>query len=161
MNEKMLDVLMYLFESYMDENPDIEPDHKFLESELHQAGFLKRDINKAFTWLEGLSVTDEPSLPSANECQPTSTRCYSPKEVLKIDEKGRGILLSLEQRGILDGKTRELVIDRVTALDINQVDEDQLKWVVLMVLFNQSSMDQVRHEDLEAMVFADGVNCLH
>lgn len=160
MNEKMLDVLMYLFESYMDENPDIEPDHKFLESELHQAGFLKRDINKAFNWLEGLSDMAA-SKDEADICQPSSTRCFSSQELLKIDERGQGMLLSLEQRGVLDGRTRELVIDRITALDVNQVDEDQLRWVVLMVLFNQSNMEQVRYEDLENMVFSDDSNYLH
>jgi Smg protein len=39
--------------------------------------------------------------------------------------------------GVLDSATREMVIDRVMALDSDEVDLEQVKWVVLMVLFNQ------------------------
>jgi Smg protein len=39
--------------------------------------------------------------------------------------------------GVLDHTIRETVIDRVMALDSEEVDLEQLKWVILMVLFNQ------------------------
>ena len=55
MKENVFDVLMYLFENYMDEDPEISQDQETLSSELSQAGFPKGEINKAFTWLEGLS----------------------------------------------------------------------------------------------------------
>ncbi len=37
----------------------------------------------------------------------------------------------------LDADQRELVLDRAMALDQDELDLDDLKWVVLMVLFNQ------------------------
>ena len=37
--------------------------------------------------------------------------------------------------------TRELVVDRVMALESEAIDLEQLKWVVLMVLFNQPGQE--------------------
>ncbi len=43
----------------------------------------------------------------------------------------------LENIGVLDGSDREMVIDRLMALETEEIELQQLKWVVLMVLFNQ------------------------
>ena len=47
----------------------------------------------------------------------------------------------LEQSGVLDAERRELVLDRVMALDANEVDLDDLKWVILMVLFDTPGLE--------------------
>ena len=44
---------------------------------------------------------------------------------------------------MLDATTRELVIDRIEALEGEDIDLEQLKWVVLMVLFNQPGKEAV------------------
>ena len=59
MKENMLDVLMYLFENYMDEGPEFSPDQETLATELYQAGFPRGEINKAFSWLEDLTSLRE------------------------------------------------------------------------------------------------------
>jgi Smg protein len=64
-------------------------------------------------------------------------RIYTGDEMGRLDTRCRGFLIFLEQVGVLDGLSRELVIDRVMALEDEEMDLDQLKWVVLMVLFNQ------------------------
>jgi len=50
--------------------------------------------------------------------------------------RGRGFLLALEQRGVLDADARERVIERALALEQSPVDLHDLKWVVLLVLYN-------------------------
>jgi len=62
----------------------------------------------------------------------------------------RGLLLSLEQVGILSAQQREIVIDRLLALDAEDLDIEQVKWVVLMVLSSQPGQEQAcaRMEDL-------------
>ena len=62
---------------------------------------------------------------------------YVEQELAKLDRESVGFLMFLEQQGILDAGQRELVLDRVMALDQDELDVDDLKWVVLMVLFNQ------------------------
>jgi len=42
----------------------------------------------------------------------------------------------LERLGIFHGEIREHVIDRIMALDTQSVDLSQIRWVVLMILFN-------------------------
>ena len=42
----------------------------------------------------------------------------------------------LERLGIYHGEIREHVIDRIMALDTQSVDLSQIRWVVLMILFN-------------------------
>ena len=55
MKENVLDVLMYLFENYMYDEPEDDPDRESLQSSLLQAGFSEIEINKAFEWLDGLA----------------------------------------------------------------------------------------------------------
>ena len=62
----------------------------------------------------------------------------------------RGYILYLENIGIVNAAQRELVIDRLLALDARQIDIEQVKWVVLMVLFSQPGQENalLRMEDL-------------
>lgn len=139
MKENVLDVLMYLFENYMDDETEMHPDRESLQVELQEAGFRKKEINKAFAWLEGLASdtgTNDVASPAAR-----STRVFSALESVRLDVEARGFLLYLEQVGLLTGQQRELVLDRLMALESDEIDIDQVKWVVLMVMFNQPGQD--------------------
>ncbi len=67
---------------------------------------------------------------------PLSMRIYTPEECERLDASCRGFLLFLEQIQVLNLETREMVIERVLALDTAEFDLEDLKWVILMVLFN-------------------------
>ncbi len=136
MKESVLDVLMYLFEHYLDEETEVESDQESLRAELINAGFPEAEVGKAFFWLEGLTNEHEES-GAISVARVGSVRIYTDDEMHRLDTACRGFLLFLEQVGVLDGLARELVIDRVMALDDEEMDLNQLKWVVLMVLFNQ------------------------
>lgn len=156
MKENVLDVLMYLFENYIDEDTEIEPDREMLASHLLDAGFGDVEIDKAFDWLEGLAA-QQAQLQHDN---PNALRLYSDQELERLDTDGRGFLLFLEQNGVLTPATREIVIDRVMALDADEVDLEQLKWVVLMVLFNQPG-NEAAYAWLEDVVLQDTPPYLH
>ena len=66
----------------------------------------------------------------------------------------------LEQVGVLDQMTREVVIERVLALETDEIDLDQLKWVVLMVLFYQPGRE-VAYAWMEDLVFEDMEAVIH
>ena len=136
MKESVLDVLMYLFEHYLDEETEVESDQESLREELIDAGFPDAEIAKAFTWLEGLT-NEHAEGGAVDVARVGSVRIYTGEEMDRLDTECRGFLLFLEQVRVLDGFSRELVIDRVMALEDDEMDLDQLKWVVLMVLFNQ------------------------
>jgi Smg protein len=136
MKETMLDVLMYLFDQYLDEDADVESDEETLKWQLAQAGFPESEIAKALSWIEGLVPNQGAAPIQVSHTQPPM-RVYAPQEMERMDALCRGYLLFLEQIGVLDPSTRELIIDQVMALETDTVDLAQLKWVVLMVLFNQ------------------------
>lgn len=139
--ESVLDVLMYLFENYMDEESHLQADPDELKEQLHAAGFDNRQIGKAFNWLEGLTQ----DCGAAGQLQFSTVnpvRVYSSEECEKIDLAARGYLTFLGQIGVLDATNRELVIDRIMALENSDVDLEQIKWVILMVLFNQPEFEE-------------------
>jgi Smg protein len=141
MKEDVLDVLMYLFENYMDDDTATEADPETLKTQLREAGFLSTEINKAFAWLEDLAIMqDGDSLRPALTAR--SIRVFSPTEEKKLDVECRGFLMFLEQMGVLNDASRELVIDRIMALESPDIDLEQVKWVVLMVLFNQPGLEE-------------------
>jgi len=48
-----------------------------------------------------------------------------------------GLLLTLEHARVITPQQREIVIERMLALEADEPDTEQLKWVVLMVLSSQ------------------------
>ncbi|MDH5600053.1 MAG: DUF494 family protein [Gammaproteobacteria bacterium] len=158
MKENILEVLMYLFENYMNDEIEFDTDEESLRTELEQAGFHKAEISKAFYWLEGLAGLQDGTEQLTLNAE--SIRVYTAEEVEKLDLDSRGFLMFLEQTGVLDHNTREMVIDRIMALESEEIDLEQLKWVVLMVLFNQPGREAA-YAWMEDLVFEEMPGILH
>ncbi len=156
MKEDVLDVLMYLFEHYMDDDAENEPDRQDLQARLDEAGFHSAEIDQALGWLDRL-VSEEPF--AGRLGSEAAQRVYTFDEQHRLNLEARGFLVFLEQNGLLTTGTRELVIDRVMELDADEIDLYQLKWVVLMVLFNQPD-DNIAYSRLEEVVMAESVPAL-
>jgi Smg protein len=157
MKESVLDVLIYLFDHYVEEELEISPDQQDLKTQLVQAGFADIQVDKAIDWLEGLAMQKDKL--DASILRSMSLRVFNDVENEKLDVECKGFLLFLEQSGVLDSEDRELVIDRVMALETDVIELQQLKWVVLMVLFNRPGkeaafawMEDVVMDDLNAVV---------
>jgi Smg protein len=149
MKQTVIDILIYLFEHYIDDDIELDADRDRLNTELREAGFEGGQVAKAFDWLQELAANRDYSEDLPPPAQ-TSTRVYTFEEERKLDTECRGFLYFLEQAGVLDSSSRELVIDRVLALESDDIDIGQLKWIILMVLFNQPGQEQafVWMEDL-------------
>ncbi|HVE44601.1 MAG TPA: DUF494 domain-containing protein [Gammaproteobacteria bacterium] len=132
----MFEILMYLFENYMDGSVILNADAHTVVSELEGVGFPANEVNRALDWLDGLQRT-QVILQAHSRLTWRALRCYSQEEREKLSIPERGLLLYLEQLGILDPKTREVVIDRLLAFDPSELDVGKVKWVVLLALFNQ------------------------
>ncbi|PIE82938.1 MAG: hypothetical protein CSA09_04420 [Candidatus Contendobacter odensis] len=158
MKENVLDVLMYLFQNYVDDDTDTDtdPDRESIQTELLAAGFPSQEIQQAFEWLDGLMDRQAAPLP----INPGSYRIYVEQELVRLNVECRGLLLFLERGGVLNSETRELVIDRVLALDADEIDLHQLKWIILMVLFNQPGHEEA-YAWMEDMVFDEAPGYLH
>lgn len=163
MKESILDVLLYLFEHYFAEDTaPVLGDRDTLQNgalfnELTEAGFSDAEIHKAFDWLDALAN----QRPSAGVARPHGpTRIYAGTELDKLDTECRGFLLFLEQHRVLDADQRELVLDRAMALDQDDLDLEDLKWVVLLVLFNQPG-SEAAYAWMETQMFLDEPEPVH
>ncbi len=157
MKESILDVLLYLFEHYFTDDADLVRDRDSLQNGLIQAGFSPAEINKAFDWLDELA-NQRPTLAEPRANGPV--RVFVEAEMDRLDRECRGFLMFLEQHGVLDADQRELVMDRAVALDQEEVDLDDLKWVVLMVLFNQPGAEAA-FAWMENQIFGDDPEPVH
>jgi Smg protein len=140
MKQSVFDVLMYLFENYIDDDSAKQTDPEELKALLKDAGFGKSHISAAFHWLEGLVQLQEDTPVLANSLH--AQRIYASNESEKLNIECQGFLHFLEQMGVIDATSREHIIDRAMALETDEIDLTQLKWVVLMVLFNQTGSDE-------------------
>ncbi|MCB1608324.1 MAG: DUF494 domain-containing protein [Xanthomonadales bacterium] len=156
--ESVLDVLLYLFENYFYEDPDAEVDRDSLQRSLSDAGFSSREINKAFRWLDELAALRPQSELAAADDMPI--RVLAPQELERLECDALGFLMFLQQQRIVTPTQRELVLDRVMALDTDLVDLDDLKWVVLMVLFNQPGQEEAVAW-MENLIFQDPAEMRH
>jgi Smg protein len=133
MKENILEILSFIFEQFSHpHSKDTEKTFNLIDG-LKQKGFSKDGIAKAFEWLINLNrqILFSNKYPSND-----SIRIFAAEEN-KINAECRGMLLTLEQLGVLTPKTREIVINQLLEFDDNDLDLIELKWVVLMVLLNQ------------------------
>ncbi|WP_409308641.1 DUF494 family protein Smg [Pectobacterium sp. B1J-3] len=149
----MFDVLMYLFETYIHNETEMRVDQDTLTDDLTRAGFERNDIYSALNWLEKLAdIQEGQSAPLNLAHDPLAMRIYTQDEAQRLDASCRGFLLFLEQIQVLSLETREMIIERVMALDTPEFDLEDLKWVILMVLFNVPGCENA-YQQMEELLF--------
>jgi Smg protein len=150
MTNSVLDILIYVFDRYMLEDTSEVPERDDLARDLELMGFGSASVERALDWLADLA---DVRLQTADAPRgSTSLRLYSDGELTRLSTESRGFLMHLERHGILTPLQREVVLDRLLALDSEELDTEQIKWVVLMVLSSQPGQEQAfaRMEDLVA-----------
>ena len=70
-------------------------------------------------------------------------RIYSPTEVKRLDTACQSFLWQLEQDSVLPPPLREVVIEQVMRMDDVTMDQEKLRLLVTLVLFNQSGVETV------------------
>ncbi len=150
MNPTVLDVLLYLFEQHL-EDAEESPPRPILEELLRDSGFPPLIITQALDWLEALAHEQQRSSPLA--ITGSSHRVFAEFELARLNAEARGFLLHLEQIGVLDPAQREVVIERLMALDEGSGIEE-VKWVVLLTLFRQPGQEAA-FARMEDMLYAD------
>lgn len=158
----MFDILMYLFENVVHNESEFRVDHDELTDELIRAGFHHDEIFKALAWVEKLAALQETdSTPYlARVTVLNSTRVYTADEQIRLDVQCRGFLIFLEQVKVLDVSTREMVIDRTMEIESAEFCLEDLKWVILMVLFNVPGKEWA-YEQMEDLLFEVQEGPLH
>lgn len=130
----MFDILVYLFENYV--HADACPEPAQLARKLTAAGFEEDEIADALEWLSGLRQLSDADRPP-HCARPGSLRVYGEDELRRLGVECRGFLLFLENAGILDAACREMIVERALALGETEIELENLKVIVLMVLWQQ------------------------
>ncbi|MEO1766528.1 DUF494 family protein [Thiobacter aerophilum] len=117
-----------------------------LARELSEAGCEEAEISQAFGWFKGLKRLSQAEGEAEALRKSDALRLYGAPEQVRLDAQSRGLLAFLEGSGVLTPLERECVIDRALALDETEVTVDQVKWIVLMVLWSRGR-DYVFMED--------------
>ncbi len=160
--QSVVDVLMFLFERYLDddtqdENSRVTDERDSIQLRLEEMGFHNHDINQAFDWLEDLAELREKD--QSITVKETSTRIYSEEEKELISLESIGFLNFLEQTNILTPITRELILDRVIALG-HPLDAEQLKWIIMIVLHSHPGEENALAL-MEDFIFDETIDFLH
>lgn len=147
MENTVFDILIYVFDHYMFEELPANAERESIARDLESAGFGGANVERALDWLADLAEQRErPAVADAAR----GFRIYSSEETARLNAECRGLLISLEHNGILSAHQREIVIDRLMALDVEDLDVEKVKWVALMVLSSQPGQEAAyaRMEDL-------------
>lgn len=155
--QSAVDVLMFLFERVLgDENESLN-EREEIASRLEEMGFQNKEINQAFNWLEDLACIQDGA--HYVPVKQSSMRVFSDEEKALLNDASLSFLVFLEQARILTPVTRELVLDRIIALD-NELDTEQLKWVVLIVLHSHPGEENA-YAWMESIMFDENVDYIH
>jgi Smg protein len=146
----VFDILIYVFDRYMLEELPASAERESLARDLESAGFGEANVERALDWLADLAEQREGDTLKGS----SAMRVYAAEEIARLDAQCRGLLTSLEAAGILSASQREIVIDRLLALDTEELDLEQVKWVVLMVLSSQPGQE-LAYARMEDLVFDD------
>ena len=160
MTGSILDILIYVFDRYMlADAPDV-PQREHLARDMERAGFARAKVERALDWLTDLAFHQERAAPAQTGAQPLGLRVFTDGELMRLSTECRGLLLTLERARVLTVQQREVVIERMLALDADEPDTEQLKWVVLMVLSSQPGCE-LAVERLGGLVLEASVNAPH
>jgi Smg protein len=130
----MFELLIYMFENYLSSKSYL--DFNNISMELEAAGFDNDDIEEAFDWFSQLKAMSDKIPQAIDGKENTNLRIFTEKEYKKISSEGLGFILFLEQAKVLNSIEREIIIDRAMALNQNIISIDEVRWVVMMALWN-------------------------
>jgi Smg protein len=138
----VLDILIFVFDRYMLATTPAVPDRARLAQDLQRAGFGRANVERALDWLTELAFGPErTALVPRSGTAATGMRVFTDSELARLSAECRGLLLGLEQAQIITPSQRELVIERLLALEAEELDAGLLKWVVLIVLSSQPGQE--------------------
>jgi Smg protein len=137
----VLKVLIYVYDHYMLADPADVPARHHMLADLRKRGFSVSEVVHAMEWLSALVADQRVSSAAALEVDHRGLRVFADGELSRLSADCRAFLMLLDRQDVLTTQQRELVIERALALDVEEVDVEELKWVVLLVLSAQPGQE--------------------
>ncbi|PIE44941.1 MAG: hypothetical protein CSA45_04750 [Gammaproteobacteria bacterium] len=138
MKYKVLDILVYLFD-YLVYEKKTRPSIEEMQEELNEAGFAEKDIDRALVWLIDLNDLQADVMIKAPSSK--AIRVFTEKEKEKLPTATRGFIYQLTKMGVIDTRLREIIIQKLLALDEDIISVNEVKWVTLMAVYNRPGQE--------------------
>jgi Smg protein len=111
---------------------DEQIDYAHLLSQFEEAGFTLKDIKQAIAWLQNFAHTAQRKI--IEPAPPKTQRVFMLDEQQKLGRKGQNFLLYLQNIGVVNCHTREMIIERLMDLNTREITLAQIQWATLVVL---------------------------
>jgi Smg protein len=159
----VLKVLIYVYDHYMLADPADVPERRHMLDDLCKRGFSVSEVVRAMEWLSALvgdSQSEAGPQALADRQDSGPLRVFADGELSRLSADCRAFLMLLDRQRVLTTRQRELVIERALALDVEEIDVEQLKWVVLLVLSAQPGQE-LAFARFESVMSAAGGSMRH
>ncbi len=130
MKSNALDMIIDLLDDF--DQTEVLPFDAYTLQKLEKLGFDQETIEEAYAWFH--ESCDYEEMEVVNEPSAKAVRIYHPEEILGLSAHSRSLIMKLEQVGALTVSTREMIINQMLQLDIDEMDIDQLKWLSIIAL---------------------------
>ena len=159
MKENVIDVLMFLFDNYFIYEEGMPEDEMTLACELEEAGFDVKEISQAFDWLGELAELQH-SQQAVALLHSQAIRVFTAAESRKLEVPCLSYLLQLEEMGLIDVLSREVIIERAMAIQAPQINLPAFKRIVGLVMMN-SPQYQDNFAFIEALICDEVEGVIH
>ncbi|MEM9242500.1 MAG: DUF494 family protein [Pseudomonadota bacterium] len=159
MKQPLIDILAYLIHNYNEHyigGSTNVIDTDLMADNMLAAGFHPSEVDFTVNWLADLKFLQR-SRNRIKAPKKTSMRILSPAEKQRINEKAIDYLFHLESLGVIDARTREIVLDQALAQDdIVTIGVTEIKWMTMMALINKPT-SQKKLVLISELVFNENV----
>jgi Smg protein len=131
MKPNVLDMLIDFLDDF-DNGIERLPFDAHTLQKLEKLGFDQETIEEAYAWFHESAHYEEMEV--VNEPSPMAMRAYNAQEMEFLSASCRGLIMKLDQMGVLTAGTREMIISHMLQLDIREMDVEQLKWLSIITL---------------------------
>jgi len=133
-NESFLNVLMYVFENYVEDNIKLKKPQEII-NKMIQEGFGQEQAHQAIDWFNVLAKQQDAANTFYQDKRPDSFRVYSHYEQHKITEEARQFLTDLESGGLIDAHLHEVILHQALVMDEPLIELAEIQWITLMSLY--------------------------
>lgn len=155
----MFDILVYLIESFAHNRSRLETGQ--LTERLLAEGFDEDEVSEAVEWLAGLTEAAAPES-GPHDPAPNAVRLYVEAERNRFHPDCFAYLSFMEQTGILDAASREIIVAQALALKKPLISLRALKLTAFMVLWRRErAPDALIVEELLSDSPSGAVRTLH
>ncbi|GBD92827.1 hypothetical protein BMS3Abin05_00402 [bacterium BMS3Abin05] len=141
MNERVVEILVYLMSQIRADNDKIDRIDG-MSKELRNQGYTENEINTAFSWLfEKIQTNQEEIFDEPQFELRHGFRVLHEAEKVVIHPEAHGYLIQLKELGIITQSDMEQIIERAMMLGVSSVTDDDIKSIVVSLLFNSDDAD--------------------